>query len=159
LSHAQALQGNSYISSSATYFYYAYAEPPQESFIEKYGMLIATFAPIIALAAVFIFFRIKHVTIDDFIYIKSKKIIPFFKTIIFGPVSVKFADENISKAEFYVDGQLKETLTSAPYMWKWNEKAFMKHILETKIYDEKGNSTSSGEMGFYIFNPSSRLFK
>jgi hypothetical protein len=37
-------------------------------------------------------------------------------------------------------------------VWKWDEKAFMKHTLEIKIYDQEGNSTSSGEMTFYIFN-------
>ena len=31
-------------------------------------------------------------------------------------------------------------------------KAFMKHKLETKIFDQEGKSTSSGEMTFYIFN-------
>ena len=55
-------------------------------------------------------------------------------------------------AEFYIDGALKDTITTAPYLWQWNEKAFMKHTLETKIYDQDGNSTTSGKMTFYIFN-------
>ena len=93
---------------------------------------------------------------DDFIYIKIKKILPFFRTIIFGQVSVNANNTDIAKAEFYVDGKLKETLTSPPYLWKWDEKAFLKHTLETKVYDREGNSASSGEMTFYIFNPSKR---
>ncbi|MCK5112193.1 MAG: hypothetical protein KAQ84_01500 [Thermoplasmatales archaeon] len=48
---------------------------------------------------------------DDFIYIKIKKILPFFRTIIFGQVSVNANNTDIAKAEFYVDGKLKETLT------------------------------------------------
>ena len=49
-------------------------------------------------------------------------------------------------------GSLKDTLIAAPFSWKWNETAFMKHTLETKIYDQEGNSTSSGEMTFFIFH-------
>jgi len=66
-----------------------------------------------------------------------------------------YADIKICIADsfdFYVDGTLKDTLTAAPFSWKWNEKAFMKHTLETKIYDQEGNSTSSGEMTFFIFH-------
>jgi len=150
---AQALHGNDYVTSSATYIYFAYAEPPQESFIEKNWMWIALGIIITILVTAFFAFKYKLVIIDDFIYIKNKKILPFFRTIIFGPVSVNVDSDNISKAEFYVDGKLKDALTSPPYLWKWNEKAYLKHTLETKIYDKEGNDTSSGEMMFYIFNP------
>jgi parallel beta-helix repeat protein len=153
---AQAVQGNTFISSSAVYFYFAYAAPPQESFIEKNWMLITLGAVIAAVAVTLIIFRYKQVTLDDFIYIKNKKILPFFRTIIYGPVSVNVDNTDIAKAEFYVDGKLRETLTSPPYLWKWNEKAFLKHTLETKVYDQEGNSASSGEMTFYIFNLSKR---
>jgi len=102
--------------------------------------------------AILLFFKIKQVSIDDFVYIKNRKIIPFFKTIIFGPVSIDIPEENVTKAEFYVDGQLKNIVTEKPFYWKWEEKAFMKHTLETKIYDQQGNSSSTGEMSFYIFN-------
>ena len=57
----------------------------------------------------------------------------------------------------YVDGQLKESLSVPPFFWKWNERAFLKHTLETKVYDHEGNSASSGEKEFYIFNPINRL--
>ncbi|MEA3458074.1 MAG: PKD domain-containing protein, partial [Candidatus Thermoplasmatota archaeon] len=150
---AQALHGNDYVSSSTTYIYLAYAEPPQESFIEKNWMWIALGATIAILVTAFFAFKYKLIIIDDFIYIKNKKILPFFRTIIFGPVSVNVDSDNISKAEFYVDGKLKDALTNPPYLWKWNEKAYLKHTLETKIYDKGGNDTSSGEMTFYIFNP------
>lgn len=78
---------------------------------------------------------------------------PFFRTVVLGPVSVKIDHPQLKKAEFYIDGQLKDTVTQSPALWKWNEPAFLKHTLETKIYDEQGKSTSSGEMEFYIFNP------
>jgi len=149
---AQPMHGSGYDSSSATYFYFSYGVPPQQSFLEKNWLLILLGSAFGGMAAILIFFRIKHVTIDDFLYIKNKKIIPFIKTIIFGPLSISIEDRNISKAEFYVDGTLKDTLTAAPFVWKWDEKAFMKHTLETKIYDQEGNATSSGEMTFFIFH-------
>ncbi|MEM0466121.1 MAG: NosD domain-containing protein [Candidatus Thermoplasmatota archaeon] len=150
---AQALQGKGHISSMVTYFYFAYVPPPQQSFFEKYGMYLIIGGFIATIAIILLWFRIKQVTLDDFIYIKNKKIIPFIKTLIIGPVSIQINEPNITKAEFFVDGQLKETLTAPPYFWKWDEKAIMKHTLETKVYDQQGNSASTGEMTFYIFNP------
>jgi parallel beta-helix repeat protein len=102
--------------------------------------------------------RYKHITFDSFIYIKNKKIIPFFKPVIFGPLSIDVNDERVGKAEFYVDGKLRNTVTEAPYIWEWNESSFMKHTIETKVYDRQGNSVSSGEMTFFVFN-SPKLFK
>jgi parallel beta-helix repeat protein len=149
---AQALQGTGYLSSTTIYFYLAYELPPQQSFLEKnmgwilFGGFIGT------LGALLMFFRVKHVTIDGFIYLKNRKIVPFFKSIIVGPISVRIPDKRLSKAEFYVDGRLKNETTSFPAVWQWNETAFMRHTLETKVYDSEGNNVSSGEMEFYIFN-------
>jgi len=64
----------------------------------------------------------------------------------------------VKKAEFYVNGILKDTITNAPFVWNWNETSFMKKKIETKIFDQEGKSTSSGEMTFYVFN-SPRLFR
>jgi len=149
---AQAIKGRGYETASATYIYFAYGEPPQQSFLEKNWFFIFIGSIIGGIAAILIYLKINKITIDDFLYIKNKKIIPFLKTIIFGPLSITIEEGNISKAEFYIDGSLKDTLTSKPFKWEWNEKAFMKHTLETKIYDKEGNSTSSGEMEFFIFN-------
>jgi len=149
---AQALRGNGYLSSTATFFYFAYETPPQKSFLEKNWFSIVIGGFLGGLAAMLIFFKVKHVSIDGFIYLNNRKIIPFFKSIIVGPVSVKIPEEHLSKAEFYVDGQLKDETTTFPALWQWNEKAFMRHTLETRVYDEDGNSVSSGETEFYIFN-------
>jgi hypothetical protein len=149
---AQATRGTGYDSSSATYIYFAYGTPPQKSFLEKNWLFILLGIGIGGFAAILIYLKINRITIDDFLYIKNKKIIPFLKTIIFGPLSITIKEENISKAEFYIDGNLKDTLTAEPFKWEWNEKAFMRHTIETKIYDQEGNSTSSGEKTFFIFN-------
>jgi parallel beta-helix repeat protein len=108
--------------------------------------------------AIFILKRYKNITFESFIYFKNKKIIPFFKPIIFGPLKLDVDDEKVTKAEFYVNGKLKQTLTEKPFIWKFDDPAFLKHNIETKVYDESGNSSSSGEMIFYIFNPP-KLFK
>lgn len=119
-------------------------------------MLVGGFAAVgIALLLIM---RYKQITFDSFIYIKNKKIIPFFKPVVFGPLSIDVNDAKVSKAEFYVDGRLKNTVTEAPYVWEWNESAFMKHIIETKVYDQEGKSISSGEMTFFVFN-SPKFFK
>jgi PKD repeat protein len=149
---AQALEGDKYLSSTVTYFYFKYELPPQKSFLEKNWMAIVIGGFIGAMGALLIFFKIKQITVDAFIYIKNQKIMPFFKPVIVGPMSVRIDDPHLSKAEFYVDGQLKGETTKFPYLWQWDEKAFMKHTMETKVYDEEGNGISSGEMEFYIFN-------
>lgn len=97
--------------------------------------------------------RKKGITLESFVYIKNKKIIPFFKPVVFGPLSIHVDDDRVNKAEFYVDGKLKDTVTTAPYIWRWDEPAFRKHIIETKVYDKNGESSSSGEMTFFVFNP------
>jgi parallel beta-helix repeat protein len=107
--------------------------------------------------AVFLLSKKFNINLKSFVYIKNRKIIPFFKPVIFGPLSLDIDHKHIKKAEFYVNGQLKDTLTQEPYVWKWDEPAFMKQKIETKIYDQEGNSNSSGEMTFYMFNP--KLFK
>ncbi|MBN2603712.1 MAG: right-handed parallel beta-helix repeat-containing protein [Candidatus Thermoplasmatota archaeon] len=152
---ATALKGSSTDQSSAVYFYFKYEEPPQKSFLEKYWMLILAIIGL-AGAGVYVLCRLGKLTFDHFIYIKKWKILPFFKTVIFGPISVTVDSENVNKAEFYVDGQLKDTVTAPPYFWQWSEKAYRKHKLEAKVYDKKGKSISSGEMTFYILNPFSK---
>jgi parallel beta-helix repeat protein len=150
--HAQALQGIGYLSSSVFYFYFSYEAPPQKGFLEKNWLWILVGICVGAIGGLLIFFKVKNVSIDGFIYLRNRKIIPFFKSVIVGPVSVRIPDDYFSKAEFYVDGKLKQEVTSFPALWEWNEKALLKHTIETKVYDNQGNSASSGEMEFYIFN-------
>ena len=158
---AKALQGDSQDTSTVTYFYYAYIMPPpipEKSFIEKNLFFIILSIIGGAGAVLYILLRFNYINFESFVYFKNKKIIPFFKPLVFGPLRIDVNDERVKKAEFYVNGKLKDTITKAPYVWNWNENAFMKQKIETKIYDEEGNSSSSGEMTFFVFN-SPRLFK
>jgi len=149
---AIALHGRSSLTSSAVYFYFSYETPPQKSFVEENWLWLLFGASVGAIGGLLIFFKKKNISIDGFIFLGNRKIIPFFKSVIVGPVSIRIPEEGFSRAEFYVDGQLKQEVTSFPAVWQWNEKAFLKHTLETKVYDSEGNSISSGEMEFYIFN-------
>ena len=120
--------------------------------------LILYLAPIIGIiVAIFVLSRKLNINFESFIYFRDKKIIPFIKPVVFGPLSIDVNDEKISKAEIYLNGELKDTLTEAPYVWKFDEPSFTHHKIETKVYDENGNTSSSGEMSFYVFNP--RFFK
>jgi parallel beta-helix repeat protein len=150
---AQALEGNGFQSSTMTYFYFQYQLPPQKSFLEQYGMILAFIGFMGAIGALLVVLKKKHITVDAFIYIKNRKIIPFFKPVIVGPMSVQIDDSRLKKAEFYIDGNLKGETTTFPSRWQWDEKAFLKHTIETKVYDDDGNGVSSGAMEFYIFNP------
>ena len=95
---------------------------------------------------------IKNISFDSFIYIKNKKILPFIKPLVIGPLRIDVNDKKVKKAEFYVNGKLKDTITQEPYIWNYNETSFMKKTIETKTYDQEGKSTSSGEMTFFLFN-------
>jgi len=158
---AKALNGNSQKTSFITYFYFAYTTPPlppEKSFIEK-NLIWIILSSIIILAIVLLQIVIrKNISFESFIYIKNKKIIPFFKPLIFGPLKIDVNDEKVRKAEFYVNGQLKSTITEPPFIWNWDEKTFMKQKIETVVYDEEGNSNSSGEITFFVFN-SPKFFK
>ena len=143
----------------AVYFYFSYVSTLGQKKEETYGyiltyILIGVFVSVIVL--LYLLIRYKKIRLEDYIYLRNKRIIPFFKPFIVGPVSIKIDNDSISKAEFYVDGALKKSVEEPPFQWEWNERAFLKHTLETRVYDEEGNSTSTGEIPVYIFNPWSK---
>ena len=63
-------------------------------------------------------------------------------------VSATAADDTgVARVEFYLDGVLASTDTSAPYAWSWNTTTASNgsHTLSTKAYDAAGNvGTSAG---------------
>ncbi|MEF8848318.1 MAG: PKD domain-containing protein [Candidatus Thermoplasmatota archaeon] len=136
--------------SHTSFFYKSYEEERSELIVNT---LLFLFLGIAGLVVLF-FYLIKFTdfNLESFIYFKEKKILPFFKPVVFGPLKIDVDEKNISKAEFYVNGQLKESIDNGPFVWTWNEPAFLKHNIEAKIYDQKGKSFSSGEMTFFVFN-------
>ncbi|MEM0493548.1 MAG: NosD domain-containing protein [Candidatus Thermoplasmatota archaeon] len=144
----------------AVYFYFSYAVISEGKTTDVYIFPYILIGVCISIIIVFyLLVKYKKISFDDYIYIKNKRIIPFFKPLILGPVSIKVDNEGISKAEFYVDGALKKSVEEPPFQWEWDERVFLKHTIETRVYDEEGNSTSTGEIPIYIFNPWSKTFK
>jgi len=150
---AQALQGTQFFSAESVYIFFLYGVAPQKSMLEQVWPWLALGLVIGGMAVVLLLLRVKGVTIDGSLYVRSRKVLPFFKTVVVGPVSVRIDDLRLERAEFYVDGALKETTTTFPYTWQWQEKALFKHVLEAKVYDGEGNSVSTGPMDVFVFNP------
>ena len=133
------------------YFNYVYVEPTDESiniliFLPYLGAIIGI------VIVLFIIFRKKNISFESFIYFKNKKIIPFFKPLVFGPLRLNINQNDIQKAEIYVNGALKETLTDPPFSWDYDKRGFTKTRIETKIFSNDGVENSTGEMTFYVFN-------
>jgi parallel beta-helix repeat protein len=156
LVRARSLTTNVETENSTVYSFIPYEVIKKELNLFQFVLLISIIGA--AGAIILLLIKYKIITFGSFIYIKNNKIIPFFKPLIIGPLRIDVNDEKVKKAEFYVNGELKDILTKAPFVWDWNEPAFMKKTIETKIYDEDGNKSSSGEMTFFVFN-SPRLFK
>ncbi len=154
----EAKKGNQTKENSAVFDFYSYTMSEDKGEIPLF-MIIILIGFTIGMAGLAAFIiKKKNINFESFIYFKNKKIIPFFKPVVFGPLQIDVDDEKVSKAEFYVNGALKETLTKKPFKWTWNETTFMKHNIETKIYNEQGESHSTGDMTFFVFNPP-KLFK
>ncbi len=139
------------------YHYTGKIEKPEESSFNIFSVI--PFIGIICGIAIafYLLFRYKKIALESFIYFKNKKIIPFFKPIVFGPVRLNIDESNIKKAEFYVNGKLHDTITQPPYSFDFDKTGLMKPRIEAKIYDEAGKESSTGEMTFYVFN--NRFFK
>ena len=93
---------------------------------------------------------------DNFLYRNNRKILEHEdETIIIGWINVKVnvddAESGINKVEFYVDDELKETISTYPYNWMWDEHILLGHTLKTIVYDNAGN-TATDEINVWIFN-------
>ena len=150
---AEALYGNKVSSETVTYFYFQYQQPPQPSFVEKYGVMIVLVGLVFGGGLFYGVCRFKGLSFDSYVYLKNRRLFPFIKPVVFGPMSVTVEKQNVSKAEFYVDGSLKETVSEEPFVWQWNEPGFLNHSVEAKVFDSNGKSVSSGEMSVFIINP------
>ena len=80
------------------------------------------------------------------IYFMDRELVPFLLPIILNEITIQANaydnETGIERVEFYIDGNLKETVTELPYEYLWDEKITNKHIIEVKAYDYAGNSVS-----------------
>ena len=78
-----------------------------------------------------------------------------FRAIIIGKVDVEVeVGSSVDKVEFYVDNELKETDTEAPYIWTWNERMTFPpiHTLKVVGYDDDVE-VGSDEIRLLYINP------
>ena len=75
----------------------------------------------------------------------------FKNTFLIGKTTINVYasdDSGIEKVEFYVDGELMETVKSEPYSWTlsristFKELFYHKHTIEVKAYDDTGKTSS-----------------
>jgi hypothetical protein len=90
---------------------------------------------------------------EGYLYIANREILKTLrgKTIVFGDIVVSASTQNASSVEFYVDGTLRNRVTTKPYEWRWEETIFGTHELEIKIYG-KDNHFVSQKIPLTIYN-------
>ena len=80
------------------------------------------------------------------VYLFDKQLVPFFVPLCFGKMTIETTvtcnDCGIEKVEFYVDGSLRSTDDSEPYLWTWDTFAFLRHTVDVVAYDTMGRNTS-----------------
>jgi len=75
-------------------------------------------------------------------------------TVIVGDIRVEVnATDNVSgmdRVEFYVDGELQNTSTQAPYTWLWDDRAFFRKTLRIVAYNNAGNTAEREIQAFVL---------
>jgi hypothetical protein len=89
------------------------------------------------------------------LYANNQRILPWSSTLIIGPISIEATSEDffhgpgdqweVQKVEFYIDGALKATVTTEPYLWSWTAKTSGKHTIKVIAYGFN-NDTDSKEI-------------
>jgi hypothetical protein len=89
------------------------------------------------------------------LYSNNQCILPWSSTVIIGSIGIEATSEdffygpndqwNVQKVEFYIDGVLKATVTSEPYLWNWTVKTSGKHTIKVIAYGFD-NDTASKEI-------------
>jgi len=67
-------------------------------------------------------------------------------------VNIDVDDENVSKAEIYLNGKTQNHINPSPHMYgNWMNLHFQTEN-RTKVYDRDGNPTQRGEIHSFVFN-------
>jgi len=85
---------------------------------------------------------------ENALYIGNRKIIPLRAPVILGKITIEidaFSNQsNITRVDFYIDNGLKASVTSKPYTWRWDARAFFKHTIKIIVCNSFGNSAAVG---------------
>jgi len=78
-----------------------------------------------------------------YLYLFDKELFPLLKnTFILGKITVRVVElgtSDVEKVLFYIDGDLMESVSNAPFEWLWDDKSFSNHEIEIHVYDENNN--------------------
>jgi len=81
------------------------------------------------------------------LYMQDQRIIPYQRSIVFGEITVQayvegelYHDFDPERIEFYLDGELMETVYSQPYNWTWNTFSLGKHQLKVVAHSDDGRT-------------------
>jgi outer membrane protein assembly factor BamB len=76
------------------------------------------------------------------IYFRDTRALPFFKPFIIGQITIQVEATQepygIDRVEFYIDNELKATVTEVPYQWTWGTRTFFTHTIEVAVFDTTG---------------------
>lgn len=80
------------------------------------------------------------------LYIANKRIMSLRIPLIIGKITIEVNassnHSNITRVDFYIDNELKTTVTSKPYTWTWDTRAFFWHTIKIIASNSFGNSAS-----------------
>jgi hypothetical protein len=86
------------------------------------------------------------------LYSNNQCILPWSSTVIIGSIGIEAISADfdygpggqwqVQKVEFYIDGALKATVTSEPYLWNWTAKTSGKHTIKVIAYGFNNNTAS-----------------
>jgi len=89
------------------------------------------------------------------IYFMDRAIISFPRVLIIGPITIQAnasdPDGTVTHVEFYVDDVLLGNVSSEPYCYTWNERAFGFREVRVVAYDDDGGSAEDS-INIIIFN-------
>lgn len=79
-----------------------------------------------------------------------------FKTMILGSIDINtiVIDESgtgIDRVEFFINDDLRKTLDTKPYVYRWSDICFGLHTIRVDVYDNNANMASESITVFKIF--------
>jgi hypothetical protein len=85
------------------------------------------------------------------LYLNNQRIIPWAAPRIIGRIDIEATGADfdygpghwqVQKVEFYIDGALKATVTSEPYLWNWTARTLGKHTIKVVAYGFHNDTAS-----------------
>jgi hypothetical protein len=80
------------------------------------------------------------------LYLGNRKVLPFLITLLIGSIDVTVDasdnDSGVAYVTFSLNGILKSTNTTPPYIWAWDERAFGRYTIFVEAFDGAGNNAT-----------------